>query len=114
MASPRLNAAEQQVNCDNSQVKSCVAAVKGDGLKDTPSQGDDSPATPLRLTAAKLLPAHPLISHRSNGEYKTGKFCRARQFLPVYVVAYKEKHCLFIQIIIIFANYSIDCCIFAK
>ena len=131
VALPRLNAAGQQVNCDESQVKSCVAAVKGDGLEGNQSQGDDSPATPLRLTSSSAaincseaaprssahpLPAHlsPLISHRSNGEYKTGKFCRARQFLPVYVVAYKEKHCLFIQIIIIFANYSIDCCIFAK
>ena len=27
-------------------------------LKDTQSQGDDSPATPLRLTAAKLPTAH--------------------------------------------------------
>ena len=72
VAEQRLNAAEQQVNCDDSQVivalprlnaaeqqvKSCVAAVKGDGLKDTQSQGDDSPAIPLRLTAAKLLTAH--------------------------------------------------------
>ena len=66
VASPRLKAAEQQVNCDDSQVKSCVAAVKGDGLEGNQSQGDDSPATPLRLTAAKLLPAHPLTSHRSN------------------------------------------------
>ena len=52
MALPRLNAAGQQVNCDESQVKSCVAAVKGDGLEDTQSQGDDSPATPLRLTSS--------------------------------------------------------------
>jgi hypothetical protein len=35
----------------------------------------------LRLTAAKLLPAHPLPAHRSNGEYKQansvvqGSFC---------------------------------------
>ena len=52
MASPRLKAAEQQVNCDESQVKSCVAAVKGDGLEGNQSQGDDSPATPLRLTSS--------------------------------------------------------------
>ena len=49
--SERLNAAEQQVNCDDSQVKSCVAAVKGDGLEVNQSQGDDSPATPLRFTS---------------------------------------------------------------
>ena len=60
VALPRLNAAGQQVNCDESQVKSCVAAVKGDGLEGNQSQGDDSPAALLRLTAAKLLPAHPL------------------------------------------------------
>ena len=41
MALPRLNAAGQQVNCDDSQVKSCVAAVKGDGLEGNQSQGDD-------------------------------------------------------------------------
>ena len=52
VALPRLNAAEQQVNCDESQVKSCVAAVKGDGLEGNQSQGDDSPATPLRLTSS--------------------------------------------------------------
>ena len=52
VASPRLNAAEQQVNCDDSQVKSCVAAVKGDGLEGNQSQGDDSPATPLRFTSS--------------------------------------------------------------
>ena len=58
VAEQRLNAAEQQVNCDESQVKSCLAAVKGDGLEGNQSQGDDSPATPLRLTAAKLLTSH--------------------------------------------------------
>ena len=41
MALPRLNAAGQQVNCDESQVKSCVATVKGDGLEGNQSQGDD-------------------------------------------------------------------------
>ena len=51
VALPRLNAAEQQVNSDESQVKSCVAAVKGDGLEGNQSQGDDSPATPLRFTS---------------------------------------------------------------
>ena len=120
-----LKAAELRLICfarliaTGSQVKSCVAAVKGDGLKDTQSQGDESPATPLRLTSSSAAinrseAAHRSSAPRSNGEYKTGKYCRARQYLPVYVVAYKEKHCLFIQIIIIFANYSIDCCIFAK
>ena len=52
VALPRLNAAEQQVNSDESQVKSCVAAVKGDGLEGNQSQGDDSPATPLRFTSS--------------------------------------------------------------
>ena len=52
VALPRLNAAEQQVNSDESQVKSCVAAVKGDGREVNQSQGDDSPATPLRLTSS--------------------------------------------------------------
>ena len=51
-ASPRLNAAGQQVNSDESQVKSCVAAVKGDGLEGNQLQGDDSPATALRLTSS--------------------------------------------------------------
>ena len=51
-ALPRLNAAEQQVNSDESQVKSCVAAVKGDGREVNQSQGDDSPATALRLTSS--------------------------------------------------------------
>ena len=44
-ASPRLNAAEQQVNSDESQ-------VKGDGGEVNQSQGDDSPATPLRFTSS--------------------------------------------------------------
>ena len=52
VALPRLNAAGQQVNCDDSQVKSCVAAVKGDGLEGNQSQGDDSPATLLRFTSS--------------------------------------------------------------
>ena len=76
VAEQRLNAAGQQVNCDDSQVKSCVAAVKGDGLEGNQSQGDDSPATPLRLTsssaainrseAATRSSAHrsPLTAHR--------------------------------------------------
>ena len=48
----RLKAAGQRVNCDGSQVKSCVAAVKGDGLEGNQSQGDDSPATALRFTSS--------------------------------------------------------------
>ena len=60
VALPRLNAAGQQVNCDESQVKSCVAAVKGDGLEDTQSQGDDSPATPLRFTSSSAAHRSPL------------------------------------------------------
>ena len=47
VALPRLNAAEQQVDCDESQVN-----VAEQRLKDTQSQGDDSPATPLRLTSS--------------------------------------------------------------
>ena len=50
VAEQRLKAAEQQVNCDDSLVN-----VAEQRLKDTQSQGDDSPATPLLLTAAKLL-----------------------------------------------------------
>ena len=75
VALPRLNAAEQQVNSDESQVKSCVAAVKGDGLEGNQSQGDDSPATPLRLTSSSAAinrseapprsSAHPLTAHLS-------------------------------------------------
>ena len=47
VASPRLNSAGQQVNCDDSQVN-----VAEQRLKDTQSQGDDSPATPLRFTSS--------------------------------------------------------------
>ena len=66
----RLNAAEQQVNCDDSQVNVALPRLNAaeqrliatgsqvnvaeQRLKDTQSQGDDSPATPLRLTSAKL------------------------------------------------------------
>ena len=52
----RLKAAEQRLIATGSLVN-----VAEQRLKDTQSQGDDSPATPLRLTAAKPLPAHPLI-----------------------------------------------------
>ena len=81
VALPRLNAAEQQVNCDDSQVNVALPRLNAaeqrliatgsqvnvaeQRLKDTQSQGDDSPATPLRLTAAKLLPAHPLTPHQA-------------------------------------------------
>ena len=62
-------AAEQQVNSDESQVKSCVAAVKGDGREVNQSQGDDSPATPLRLTSSSAAinrsEAASLTAHRS-------------------------------------------------
>ena len=47
VASPRLNAAEQRVNSDDSLVN-----VAEQRLKDTQSQGDDSPATALRLTSS--------------------------------------------------------------
>ena len=64
----RLKAAEQQVNCDDSQVNVASPRLKAaeqrliatgsqvnvaeQQLKDTQSQGDDSPATPLRLTSS--------------------------------------------------------------
>ena len=54
----RLKAAEQRLIATGSQVN-----VAEQRLKDTQSQGDDSPATPLRLTAAKLLPAHRSSAH---------------------------------------------------
>ena len=60
VALPRLNAAEQRLIATGSQVN-----VAEQRLKDTQSQGDDSPATPLRLTAAKQLTAH-----RSNLSHK--------------------------------------------
>ena len=68
VASPRLNAAGQQVNSDESQVNAASPRLKAaeqrliatasqvnvaeQRLKDTQSQGDDSPATPLRLTSS--------------------------------------------------------------
>ena len=67
VALPRLNAAEQQVNSDESQVNvaeqrlnaaeqrliatASQVNVASPRLKETQSQGDDSPATPLRLTS---------------------------------------------------------------
>ena len=92
VASPRLNAAEQQVNCDDSQVNAAsprlnaaeqrlIATVSQvnvasprlkaaeQRLKDTQSQGDDSPATALRLTSSSAAinrsEAAPLTAHRS-------------------------------------------------
>ena len=57
-------AAEQQVNCDDSQVN-----VAEQRLKDSQSQGDDSPATPLRLTSSSAAinrsEAASLTAHRS-------------------------------------------------
>ena len=47
VALPRLNAAEQRLIATGSQVN-----VAEQRLKDTQSQGDDSPATPLRLTSS--------------------------------------------------------------
>ena len=47
VASPRLNAAEQRLIATASQVN-----VAEQRLNDTQSQGDDSPATPLRLTSS--------------------------------------------------------------
>ena len=64
VASPRLNAAEQRLIATGSQVN-----VAEQRLKDSQSQGDDSPATPLRLTsssaAINLSEAAPLTAHRS-------------------------------------------------
>ena len=47
VALPRLNAAEQRLIATGSQVN-----VAEQRLKDSQSQGDDSPATPLRLTSS--------------------------------------------------------------
>ena len=68
VALPRLNAAEQQVNCDGSLVNvasprlnaaeqrlivtGSLVNVAEQRLKDNQSQGDDSPATALRLTSS--------------------------------------------------------------
>ena len=93
VAEQRLNAAEQQVNCDDSQVKSCVAAVKGDGLEGNQSQGDDSPATSLRLTsssaainrseAAPRSSAHrsPLTVIMAFDDYVIHKHCKEGKHL---------------------------------
>ena len=57
-------AAEQQVNCDDSQVNAALPRL---GVNQ--SQGDDSPATPLRLTSSSAAinrsEAAPLTAHRS-------------------------------------------------
>ena len=64
VASPRLNAAEQQVNSDDSQVNAVLSRL---GVNQ--SQGDDSPATPLRLTSSSAAinrsEATSLTAHRS-------------------------------------------------
>ena len=65
VASPRLNAAEQQVNSDGSQVN-----VAEQRLKDTQSQGDDSPATALRLTSS------PAAINRSEAAFTLGLVSR--------------------------------------
>ena len=85
VASPRLNAAGQQVNCDDSLVsvasprlnaaeQRLIATVSQvnvaeQRLKDSQSQGDDSPATTLRLTSSSAAinrsEAAPLTAHRS-------------------------------------------------
>ena len=57
----RVRAAEQRLIATGSQVN-----VAEQRLKDTQSQGDDSPATPLRLTSSSAAinrseAAHPLI-----------------------------------------------------
>ena len=58
----RLKAAEQRLIATGSQVN-----VAEQRLKDTQSQGDDSPATPLRLTSSSAAinrseAAHPLTA----------------------------------------------------
>ena len=63
VALPRLNATEQQVNSDGSQ-------VKGDGREVNQSQGDDSPATPLRLTSS------PAAINRSEAAFTLGVVSR--------------------------------------
>ena len=86
VALPRLKAAEQQVNSDESQVKSCVAAVKGDGLKDPQSQGDDSPATPLRFTS------NSVAIHRSDAAPVLGLVSRLEHIkgMDLVVPAFAE------------------------
>jgi glycosyltransferase involved in cell wall biosynthesis len=92
VALPRLNAAEQQVNSDDSQVNALCAVnvalprlnaaeqrliatasqvnVAEQRLKDTQSQGDDSPATPLRLTSS------PAAINRSEAAFTLGVVSR--------------------------------------
>ena len=65
VALPRLNAAEQQVNSDESLVN-----VAEQRLKDTQSQGDDSPATALRLTSS------PAAINRSEAAFTLGVVSR--------------------------------------
>ena len=64
MICPNGIAAEQQVNCDDSQVNAALPRL---GV--TQSQGDDSPATPLRLTSSSAAinrsEAASLTAHRS-------------------------------------------------
>ena len=70
----RLKAAEQRLIATGSLVN-----VAEQRLKDTQSQGDDSPATPLRFTSSTA--AHRSSAPRSNGEHKQantvvqGSFC---------------------------------------
>ena len=64
-------AAEQQVNCDDSQVNApCAVNVALPRLKDTQSQGDDSPATALRLTSS------PAAINRSEAAFTLGVVSR--------------------------------------
>ena len=86
VASPRLNAAEQQVNCDDSLVNVALPRLNAteqrlkaiasqvnvaeQRLKDTQSQGDDSPATALRLTSS------PAAINRSEAAFTLGVVSR--------------------------------------
>ena len=81
VALPRLNAAEQQVNSDDSQVN--VAEPR---LKDTQSQGDDSPATALRLTSS------PAAINRSEAAFTLGVVSRLEHIkgMDLVVPAFAE------------------------
>ena len=81
VASPRLNAAEQQVNCDDSLV-----SVASPRLGVNQSQGDDSPATALRLTSS------PAAINRSEAAFTLGVVSRLEHIkgMDLVVPAFAE------------------------
>ena len=102
VASPRLNAAEQQVNCDDSLVNVALPRLNAteqrlkaiasqvnvaeQRLKDTQSQGDDSPATALRLTSS------PAAINRSEAAFTLGVVSRLEHIkgMDLVVPAFAE------------------------